>query len=272
MMVSEVLSMSKKEQGLTFTYRYAICTLVTDLDEYGRMLESFVAAGFTNNDCEYRYIDNSAGNSFDAYKGLNLFLQNADAEYVIICHQDILLQYDNRDVLEKRIAELNTLDPNWAILGNAGTNNPYLLSMVITHADRVTHKVGVLPSKVNSLDEDFILVKKSANLGLSGDLSGFHLYGTDICLIASCMGYNAYAVEFSLLHLSMGNKNASFYALSKALQNKYSFFFRSRYIKTTITRFFLSSNGILRSFMDISFIQNIIRLIYKYKFKWFKKY
>jgi hypothetical protein len=272
MMVPGILSLAKKEQNLTYAYKYAICTLVTNFDEYGRMLDSFVSAGFTDQDCEYRYIDNTSGNNLDAYKGLNLFLQNADAEYIILCHQDILLKFDNRGVLEERIAELNALDKSWALLGNAGTNNPFLLSMIITHSDLVTHKVGVLPSKVNSLDEDFILVKKSANIALSGDLSGFHLYGTDICLVASCLGYNAYAVEFSLLHLSMGNKDASFYASSKRLQNKYSYFFRSRYIKTTITRFFLSSNRILRSFMDISLVQNIVRLGYKYKFKWFKKY
>lgn len=272
MTVPAILNIATKEQGLSYTYVYSICTLVTDFEEYGRMLDSFVNAGFTNNDCEYRYIDNTRGNNLDAYKGLNVFLQNADAEYIILCHQDILLKFDNREVLEKRIAELNALDKNWAVLGNAGTNNPYLLSMVITHSDLVTHKVGVLPSKVNSLDENFILVRKSANIALSGDLSGFHLYGTDICLVASCLGYNAYAVEFSLLHLSMGTMDTSFYASLNGLQKKYSFFFRSRYIKTTVARFFLSPNSVLRALMDISLVQNIVRLIYKYKFKWFKRY
>ncbi len=236
------------------------------------MLESFIEAGFVSDDCEYRYADNTNGNTFDAYSGINQFLQNSDAKYIIICHQDILLKFDKRAELEHRIAELNAIDKNWAILGNAGTNNPYLLSMKITHADMVTHKVGVLPSRVNSLDENFILVKKSANIALSGDLSGFHLYGTDICLIASCLGYSAYAVEFSLLHLSMGRVDSSFYALSEKLQVKYSFFFRSRYIKTTVTRFFLSSNGVLRYVMNISLVKSVVRLVYKYKYKWFKKY
>jgi len=272
MSIPSVVNIAKKEAELPYRYRYAICTLVSNLDEYGRMFDSFIEAGFTTGDCEYRYVDNTNGNSFDAYRGINQFLQNADAKYIIICHQDILLKFDKRVDLEQRIAELDTIDNNWAILGNAGTNNPYLLSMKITHADLVCHKVGVLPSKVNSLDENFILVKKSANIALSGNLSGFHLYGTDICLIAACLGYSAYAVEFSLLHLSMGKKDDSFYLLSEQIQAKYSFFFRNRYIKTTVTRFFLSSNGILRFVMDISFVQNIVRLFYKYKYKWFKKY
>lgn len=269
---SPILDIAKKETGLSYQYRYSICTLVTNLDEYGRMLSSFVEAGFSTDDCEYRYVDNTLGNSFDAYTGINHFLQNSNAEYIIICHQDILLKFDKREQLEQRIAEVNQLDKNWAVLGNAGTNNPFLLSMVMTHADLVTHKVGVLPSKANSLDENFLLVKRSANIALSGDLSGFHLYGTDICLVAACLGYNAYVVEFSLLHLSMGKMDRSFYSLSEKLQAKYSFFFRSRYVKTTVTRFFLSSNVVLRFFMNISLVQNVIRLFYKYKFKWFKKY
>jgi hypothetical protein len=246
--------------------------MVTDMEEYGRMMASFIEAGFTTRDCEYRYIDNSNGNTFDAYSGINHFLQNANAQYIIICHQDILLRFDNRGILEQRIAEVNGIDKNWAVLGNAGTNNPFLLSMIMTHADLITHKVGVLPSKVNSLDENFLLVKRSANIALSSDLSGFHMYGTDICLVANCLGYNCYAIEFSLLHLSMGNMDKSFYALSNQLQTKYSLFFRNRYIKTSVTRFFLSSNKILRVVMNISLIQNIVRLYYKYKFKWLKKY
>jgi hypothetical protein len=272
MSIPAVVNIAKKEGNIPCQYRFAICTLVSNFEEYGRMLDSFIDAGFTTADCEYRYVDNTNGNSFDAYKGLNLFLQNSDAAYIIICHQDILLKFDKRDTLERRIAELDAIDSNWAVAGNAGTNNPYLLSMVVTHTDMVTHKVGVLPSKVKSLDENFILVKKSANIALSGDLSGFHLYGTDICLVASCLGYSAYAIDFSLQHLSMGNKDASFYELSKRLQTKYSFFFRSRYIKTTVTRFYLSSNGILRAFMDVSLVQNIVRLYYRYKYKRLKKF
>jgi len=272
MPIPAIVNVAKKEILLPYRYQYAICTFVTNWDEYGRMLGSFIEAGFTTDDCEYRYADNTNGNSFDAYQGINQFLQYADAKYIIICHQDILLKFDKRYDLDQRLIQLDKLDKSWAVAGIAGTNNPYLLSMKITHSDMVTHKVGVLPSKVNSLDESFLLVKKAANIALSGDMSGFHMYGTDICLISSCLGYNSYAVEFSLLHLSMGNMDKSFYELSNKLQTKYSRFFKSRYIKTTVTRFYLSSNAIMRTLMDISFIQNIVRLYYKYRYKWFKKY
>ena len=180
MPIQPIINIAKKEIRLPYKYQYAICTFVTNWDEYGRMLESFIKAGFTTDDCEYRYADNTSGNSFDAYQGINQFLQYADAKYIIICHQDILLKFDNRSNLDERLIDLDRLDKNWAVAGIAGTNNPYLLSMKITHSDMVTHKIGVLPSKVNSLDESFLLVKKAANIALSGDMEGFHMYGTDI--------------------------------------------------------------------------------------------
>lgn len=272
MSIPPVINIAQKEVLQPYKYQYAICTLVTNWDEYGRMLDSFIAAGFTTDESEYRYADNTNGNSFDAYKGINQFLQNADAKYIIICHQDILLKFDKRADLEHRLADLDRLDNNWAVVGNAGTNNLYLESMKITHADMVCVEKGVLPSKVRSLDENFLLVKRSANLALSRDLSGFHMYGTDICLVAECLGYTAYAIEFNLLHLSKGKMDDSFYDLSRKLERKYSLFFRSRYIKTTITRFYLSPNNVLRSFMNISLIKSIVRLFYKLKYKSSGKY
>lgn len=272
MSVPAVVNIAKKEALLPCKYQYAICTFVTNWDEYGRMLESFIAAGFTTDDCEYRYADNTNGNSFNAYQGINQFLQNADGKYIIICHQDILLKFDKRVDLEHRLSDLDAIDNDWAVVGNAGTNNLYLESMKITHADMICVGKGVLPSKARSLDENFLLVKKSANLALSRDLSGFHMYGTDICLVAECLGYTAYAIEFNLLHLSKGKMDASFYDLSNKLEIKYSRFFRSRYIKTTVTRFYLSSNNTWRSIMNISLIKNIVRLYYKLKYKSSGKY
>ena len=272
MPIPPVVNIAQKEVLQPYKYQYAICTLVTNWGEYGRMLDSFIEAGLTTDDCEYRYADNTNGNSFDAYKGINQFLQNADAKYIIICHQDILLKFDTRIDLDRRLADLDALDSNWAVAGNAGTNNLYLESMKITHADMVCVEKGILPSKVRSLDENFLLVKKSANLALSGDLSGFHMYGTDLCLIAECLGYSAYAIEFNLLHLSKGKMDSSFYELSDKLERKYSRFFRSRYIKTTVTRFYLSPNNVWRSIMNISLIKSIVRLFYKLKYKSSGKY
>ena len=78
---------------------FSIGTLVTDLNEYLKMLESFYEKGFSSDKCEYIYIDNTSGNKQDAFKGLNRILNSAKASYVILCHQDIRIHADDFDYL-----------------------------------------------------------------------------------------------------------------------------------------------------------------------------
>lgn len=247
-------------------YRYSVCTLVTNIEEYGQMVQSFIDAGFTQDICEFRYIDNSSVNSFEAYKGLNLFLQNAQGEYIILCHQDILLNFHHIAQLEQQMQEITDLDPNWAILSNAGgiENDLYQRAALnVAYPDGFYQRVGKLPQKVISVDENFILVKRSANLALSGDLKGFHLYGTDICLVAELLGYSAYAIDFKLLHKSYGTPNETYYKILEQLINKYRHFMRSRRIITTIADFYLSESDLRKSLFESKWGKKVTRKITK---------
>lgn len=244
-----------------FKFQYSICTLVTDQAQYSEMVESFIQAGFNPNLCEFIIADNTQENEFDAYRAINRFLREAQGRYIIICHQDILIDHDQEPELNNKIEELNKLDLKWGIAGNAGAKDLYNISMVITEQGRLMRK-GTFPTRVISLDENFLLIRAEANLAVSTDLSGFHLYGTDICLIADCMGWNSYVIDFNISHKSSGRMNSSFYEISGQLQKKYQRFFRGRYIKTTITRFYLGSKWI-SWFMNFSFIKSIVRLYYK---------
>jgi hypothetical protein len=123
------------------------------------MIASFKNAGFNDDTTEFIYVDNSDGNSDDGFSGLNKFLNLATGKYIIICHQDILLKYDNIDVLIHCIAELDTLDPNWAILGNAGFNGLIEKYCRISDPWGDNTKIGQLPAKVKSLDENFYSLK-----------------------------------------------------------------------------------------------------------------
>ena len=244
-----------------YGYQYSICTLVTDDTQYREMMQSFIEAGFDTTLCEFLIADNTQENEFDAYRAINRFLQEAQGEYIIICHQDILINYDQEHVLKQRIAELDGLDSRWGIAGNAGAINLYRIAMVITEKGKLIRK-GKFPSRVISLDENFLLVKAEANLAVSADISGFHLYGTDLCLLADCTGWNSYVIDFHLTHKSSGKMDPTFYEISEQLQKKYRRFFRGRYMKTTITRFYLGSKWI-SWFMNLSFIKSIVRLYYK---------
>ena len=65
----------------------------------------------------------------------------------------------------------------------------------VIHMER-TNVLGELPAKVHTVDENFIVVRRATNLSLSHDLDGFHLYGTDLCVIADILGGNCYVIDF----------------------------------------------------------------------------
>ncbi len=255
----------------TYMYEFSICTLVTKKEEYAEMIVSFLGCGFTYDNCEYLYIDNTGGGQYDAFSGLNLFLQRAQGKYIILCHQDILLHDHTRADLSQRIQQLDSIDPQWGILGNAGGINLKWVAMHVTQKSGKRLKEALLPLKTMTVDENFMLVKNDANLAFSSNLNGFHMYGTDICLIADVLGYSAYVVDFNLTHKSDGNADESFYSLKRALIKKYHKAFKSRFISTTITRFYISGSYLGDILGNSPIILFFVRQYYKF-FKGKRKY
>ncbi len=248
-------------------YNYSICTLVTRMDEYIEMKSSFQNAGFNAEQCEYLFIDNTQDNTFDGYSGLNRFLIDAKGTYIIFCHQDILLSFDNRAKLETLIDEIEKKDSNWAVISNAGALGIKNIIYRVTEPGNEYAIRGTVPSRVQTVDESFIVIKRSANLSVSRDLSGFHLYGTDLCLIASLLGYSSWVVDFNLIHKSKGNVNKSFRKIKVDLISKYNYFMRPRYIQTTNTNFLLSSNLLLHALDHLPLYRFFVRQYFKWKFR-----
>lgn len=224
---------------------FSVCTLVTDRRLYESMLESFRAGGFHEPECEFLFIDNSNGNQFDAFAAYNIFLNEARGEFIILCHQDVALLSDGRDMLSRRLDELSQLDPRWGVCGNAGGVSLGRLAIRITDPHGQNQSRGTFPARATALDENFIVVRRSANLALSTDFRGFHLYGAELCIVADILGYSSYVIDFHLRHYSRGNADASFYRLRKEMVKKYQYAFRSRWVVTPFTDLFLSSSGLL---------------------------
>lgn len=223
--------------------RFSICTLVTDHREYAEMVGSFRDGGF-DGDCEYLYLDNSEGNRFDAFAGGNIFLREAAGNFIIICHQDVLLLKDGREVLESRLTELDELDPAWALCGNGGGTPAGGIAIRVSDPHGENQAWGEFPARASALDENFIVVRRDANLALSHDLSGFHLYGADLCILADMVGRTAWIIDFHLRHKSSGRANASFFDAKRDLEGKYRQAFRPRRVRTTVTELRLQGAGL----------------------------
>ncbi len=228
--------------------RYSICSLITSRTEYTEMLASFRTHGFTGPSCEFLYIDNSQGNAFTAYDGLNRLMDAARGELIVLCHQDIRLLTDGRGALDAGLAELDARDPAWAVAGNAGGTGIGRLAMRISDPHGDDRRIGSLPERALSLDENFLVLKRSARVGLSRDLTGFHFYGADLCLAADVMGYTAYVINFHLRHLSDGRISPAFYQARKAFRAKWSRALRPRWMQTTCGLMRLSGSRIGQAF------------------------
>ena len=224
---------------------FSIGTLVTRPDEYNDMTASFRAAGFGLDDCEFLYIDNSGTNQCGAFAGLNALLNRARGRHIILCHQDVR-PFDDRRVLETCLRDLDTRDPAWAIAGNAGGTGPGKLAIRITDPHGRNRHVGALPARVHSLDENFLIIRRDARIGLSHDLEGFHFYGADLCLMADIMGRSAYVIDYHLEHLSPGRKDLSFEDMQIAFREKWSRALRPRWVQTTCSLVRLTGNQIDR--------------------------
>jgi hypothetical protein len=206
------------------------------------MVESFVSHGFTSADCEFLYIDNRESNQFDAFGGYNVFLSEARGDFIVLCHQDILLLDDGRAELEQRLGELTARDSRWAVCGNAGGVSFTRVAVRITDRYGQDQSFGSFPSRARALDENFIVVRRDANLALSQDLSGFHFYGADLCIIADFLGCSAWVIDFHLQHNGVGTTGTTFYALRNDIARKYRRAFRPRWVVTTVSYFFVSGS------------------------------
>ncbi|MBY0245278.1 MAG: hypothetical protein K2Q03_07490 [Sphingobacteriaceae bacterium] len=262
--MNEILNGVKNIKQEEYLFEFSICTLVTRKAEYEEMLASFFAKGFTKDTCEFLYIDNSESCTYDAYQGLNIFLKQAKGKYVILCHQDILIHDHDKNHLLARINEIEIADPKWGILANAGGVNIKWIGTQITTGGGVVIKEKRLPLRVKTVDENFMLIKNGTNIALSNNLSGFHLYGTDICLIAEILGFNAYIIDFNLIHKSDGNMDESFFKCRKKLIEKYRFAFRTRFMSTTCTRFCISGNKLTSFLYNFNIVKFFVRQYYKF--------
>lgn len=219
-----------KDEGPLFS----ICTLVTRSDQYHTLVSSFEAKGFTSPKVEYLYIDNRDGNSHDGFSGLGALIHQARGRYVILCHQDVRLLEAGLDDLVRALEDLDARDQNWALAGNAGCTQDGRAVICISDRFVQNNIKGPFPQAVVSLDENFIVLKRSRTLAPSVDLKGFHLYGTDLCLQAALRGNSAYVIDFHLHHdCGVLKIDDSYYDVRQALEAKYHRAFLTRTIHTT---------------------------------------
>lgn len=219
---------------------FTFVTLVASQDRYDRMLRSALARGFTPDKAEFLALDNRHGNRFDGFDAMRRALTDANGQYIVFTHDDVEFLHDGAPELKARLAELTEMDPGWVLAGNAGgvayrRGKPHLA----LHIDD-PHDVGLrvtTPEQVESLDENFFVMRRDRPVVNSYDLAGFHFYAGDLCRLSEIMGGRNYVIPFLLRHHSGGAINASYASCRQRFERKYRRYFIGRSLQTTVTEF-----------------------------------
>ena len=121
---------------------------------------------------------------------------------VVLAHQDVYLPNGFAHRLRARIAEVERIDPDWAVLAPFGVAADGVAQGRVwsTAWDRVFEGPSALPLPIVSADELLIVVRADGGLRFDDALPGFHLYATDIIQTAVAAGRRCYAIDAPVIH------------------------------------------------------------------------
>jgi hypothetical protein len=127
-----------------------------------------------------------------------------DCDWIAFAHQDVYLPAGFLDRLADRLMELEIKDPGAALAGLTGTSERDGLAGTVWCSANNCEFKGILPlpTKVDSFDEYLILIKPRTGLRFDENLPSYHLFATDICLIAKAAGFNAWVLDVPVIHNS----------------------------------------------------------------------
>jgi hypothetical protein len=183
---------------------------------------------------EYLLIDNSQ-RGIDCYAAIREFTAKARGEFIIISHDDVSFEGLSFEGLIRGIEEALNEDPGSAVFGVAGCTEGCRDVGHFRDATTEHHWGEGKGEKIVSLDEMFLVIRNGQGIGVSEGLSGFHLYGTDLCLNAAASGKTCRLIDFPVIHHSEGKIDERFFQAKDAFEEHLRKIGEVGVIKTTCT-------------------------------------
>lgn len=131
----------------------------------------------------------------------NAGLRRAKNELVVFIHQDVFLPERWLTQLKYAVDHLNRKNSRWGVLGCWGARaDGTKCGHVYSSGLGILGAALEQPAPVQTLDEIVLILRKSSGLVFNESLSGFHFYGTDICMSALTQGLHAYVISAFCVH------------------------------------------------------------------------
>ena len=168
------------------------------------------------------HVERGAPSAAIAY---NRGLAATTAPFVIFAHQDVYFPRGWEEQLARAIAQLETMDANWALVGPFGMS-PEGAHIGDVWTTSLSRRIGAplgSPQPVQSFDELAIVMRRDAGLNWDDSLPGYHMYGTDIVQSARARGQGAYVADLPVVHNDgfHGRLGADFTASYRWMQRKW---------------------------------------------------
>lgn len=178
-------------------------------------LETMLVKSLQNQQADFEQIliDNTDRKFSSAAAALNHGFELSKGEYVVFIHQDV--QFDDINFLDNIKCQINDLGEN-VIVGAAGIkgeNQIYTNLVQGPNRSLAGQFTMESPEKVQTLDEVMIATTRDIFQKIKFDAitcDNWHLYGADLCLTASEMNIDSYAIPTALYHLSLGNVDSGY--------------------------------------------------------------
>lgn len=145
--------------------------------------------------------------------------KKAENELLVFLHADVFLPEGWYDNFMHKLAHIEDVDPNWAVLGTAGVPLHWTPKAGVAKiASSITDcfqsfSTGTDAMNMQSFDEHLLILRKQwIYIAFDPQLPGFDLYGTDIVLSARQRGKNAYLLNIPLLHKTVGEDGQKYNA------------------------------------------------------------
>ena len=164
--------------------------------------EALLAANLARSPCLGSlplHVERDAPSASVAY---NRALAATSAEIVVFLHHDVFLPQGWEHLLAARLAELQQVDPNWAVFGPFGValDSAHIGPVWSSSLGQIVGRVPLTPVEVQSFDELMIVLNRNSGLHFDDNLPGWHLYGTDIVAEAHKRGLKAWAGGLPVIH------------------------------------------------------------------------
>lgn len=190
-----------------------------------KTLDDYLLRDIYGQGCQLILLDNRGGHYSSAAEALNHGASEAEGEYLLFVHQDMLIGDESRLFdLENMLDEL----PDLGIAGLAGRRGPEGVITNITHGDpeRPAGEMGLNEATVvETLDECLFIIPRQTFENHPFDevtCDGWHLYAVDYCLNIENEGLKAYVLPFEAHHLSDGKSmSKDYYTVMARLIRKY---------------------------------------------------